>query len=158
MIFVTKRFYLVVNFLSIFRAFFIAIFRHIHYIGARACHRTALEFCKLALSLDPLEDPLGILLMMDFYALRSQQYSWFLEFLTSWDPKRNLTQLPNMAYSMALAQFYSSKNQDFAMADHSIQKALIEFPGVFLPLMDKCSVEIDKRVLGSPFFLDAQSK
>ena len=132
------------NFLSIFRAFFIAIFRHIHYIGARACHRTALEFCKLALSLDPLEDPLGILLMMDFYAIRSQQYSWFLEFLTSWDPKRNLTQLPNMAYSMALAQFYSSKNQDFAMADHSIQKALIEFPGVFLPLMDKCSVEIVK--------------
>ena len=117
-----------------------------------------MEFCKLALSLDPLEDPLGILLMMDFYAIRSQQYSWFLEFLTSWDPKRNLTQLPNMAYSMALAQFYHSKNQDFAMADHSIQKALIEFPGVLLPLMDKCSVDIDKRVLGSPFFLDAQSK
>ena len=69
LIFVTKKFYQVVNFLSIFRAFFIAIFRHIHYIGARACHRTALEFCKLALSLDPLEDPLGILLMMDFYAL-----------------------------------------------------------------------------------------
>ena len=61
-----------------FRAFFIAIFRHIHYVGARACHRTALEFCKLALSLDPLEDPLGILLLMDFYAIRAQQYSWFL--------------------------------------------------------------------------------
>ena len=81
-----------------------------------------------------------------------------LEFLNSWDPKRNLTQLPNMAYSMALAQFYNSKNQDYALADHSIQRALIEFPGVLLPLLDKCSVDIDKRVLGSQFFLDAQSK
>ena len=59
---------------------------------------------------------------------------------------------------MALAEFYNSKNQDYALADHSIQKALIEFPGVLLPLLDKCSVDIDKRVLGSQFFLDAQSK
>ena len=128
-------------------------------MGGRACHRTALEFCKLALSLDPEADPLGILLMMDFYAIRAQQHSWFLEFVEFWDSRRNLTQLPNMAYSVALAEFYATKNTDnAATADHKLQKALIDFPGVLLPLLDKCSVDIDKRVMGSQFFLDAQSK
>ena len=65
-----------------FRAFFIALFRHINYVGARACHRTALEFCKLALSLDPDNDPLGILLTLDFYAIRAQQreYHHYFDF------------------------------------------------------------------------------
>ena len=141
------------------RAFFIAIFRHIGYVGARACHRTALEFCKLALGLDPDNDPLGVLLMIDFYAIRAQQFQWFVEFVSSWDMTKNLTMLPNMAFSVALAHFYMAKNPEITPeADARIQKALIDFPGVLLPLLDKCSVEIDKRALGSPYFLDAQSK
>ena len=140
------------------RAFFIALFRHITYVGGRACHRTALEFCKMTLAMDPNSDPLGILLMIDFYAIRSQQYGWWIEFVQNWDPSRNLTQLPNIAFSLALAHFHGAKNGDFGMADQKLQKALIDFPGVLLPLLDKCSVDIDKRVMGSAFFLDAQSK
>jgi hypothetical protein len=30
------------------------------------------------------------------------------------------------------------------------------FPGVLLPLLDKCSVDADKKVMGHKFFLDAQ--
>jgi hypothetical protein len=102
--------------------------------------------------------------MLDFYALRAQQYGWFLQFVHDWDKKKNLTQLPNMAYSVALAQFHHSKskttnNEEMAeRADEMLQKALIEFPGMLLPLLDKCSVDIDKRVYASQFFLDAQSK
>ena len=32
------------------------------------------------------------------------------------------------------------------------------FPGVLWPLLDKCSVDIDKRVMASPYFVEAQSK
>ncbi len=46
------------------RAFFIAIFKHLANVGSRACHRTALEFCKLLLSLDPDNDPMGVLLTL----------------------------------------------------------------------------------------------
>lgn len=148
------------------RAFFVAIFRHISNVGARACHRTALEFCKLALSLDPDNDPLGILLMLDFYAIRAQQHAWFVEFVNSWDPKKNLAQLPNIAYSLALATFYSgnsagknnSTENTNLEADEKLQRALIDFPGVLWPLLDKCSVDIDKRVMASPYFVEAQSK
>ena len=109
--------------------------------------------------MDPDNDPLGILLMLDFYAIRAQQHVWLIDFVKSWDPKKNLSQLPNIAYSLALANFYSSKNAETTLeADEKMQRALIDFPGVLLPLLDKCSVDIDKRVLGSAFFLDSQSK
>ena len=68
------------------------------YVGARACYRTALEFCKLALSLDPEADPVGVLLVMDFYAVRAGQHEWFVKVFDEMEPKRNLSQLPNWAY------------------------------------------------------------
>jgi len=43
-------------------------------------------------------------------------------------------------------------------ADEKLQRALIDFPGVLWPLLDKCSVDIDKRVMASPYFVEAQSK
>lgn len=141
------------------RAFFIALFRHLNYVGSRACHRTALEFCKLILSLDPDSDPLGILLLIDFYALRSQQHSWLIYLVETWEKTRNLSQLPNMAYSMALARFYSSKPaEDSKEADEALQKALIMFPAVLLPLLDKCSIEPATNVSSSTFFLEAYLK
>ncbi|KND03931.1 uncharacterized protein SPPG_08930 [Spizellomyces punctatus DAOM BR117] len=44
------------------RSFHLAIFRQIGYIARRGCWRTAFEFAKLLLSLDPDDDPLGTLL------------------------------------------------------------------------------------------------
>ena len=32
-----------------FRAFFLALFRHLVFVGERGCYRTSLEFCKLIL-------------------------------------------------------------------------------------------------------------
>ena len=76
-------------------SFFIALFRHLISVGARACYRTSLEFCKLLLSLDPESDPTGVLLMIDFYAIRAAQHAWFLRLYEEWEPSRNLSQLPN---------------------------------------------------------------
>ena len=153
------------KYLFFFRAFFIALFKHLSYVGSRACHRTALEFCKVILGLDPNADPLGILLMIDFYALRAQQHTWFLGFIKEWEPKKNLTQLPNMAYSLALAELQAARSStknpdevDTTIADEALQNALIMFPGVLWPLLDKCSVDIDKRLNASRFFVEAQSK
>lgn len=76
-----------------FRALFIAVFKHLMFVGARACYRTALEFCKLLLSLDPEGDPLGVLLAVDFYALRAQKYEWLIKLASEWEPSRNLSQV-----------------------------------------------------------------
>lgn len=105
--------------------------------------RTSFEFCKLLLSLDPEGDPLAVVLSLDFYALRAKEYEWFIEFCKLWDSTRNLTQLPNIAYSLALAHFYLG-NRD--VANELLQNALIMFPAVLTSLLDKCGIETDAKV------------
>lgn len=122
------------------------------FIGGKACYRTSLEFCKLLLSLDPDGDPLATKLIIDFYALRAREYQWLIDFVTEWDESKNLLQLPNFAYSLATAYFYIG---DSTKADELLQEALLMFPGVLLPLLEKCMVQIDKRVSNHKFFLTA---
>ena len=76
-----------------FRSLYIALFKHMIYVGSRACYRTALEFCKLLLSFDPEGDPLAIVLAIDFYALRSQEYEWLIRIGQEWEASRNLSQV-----------------------------------------------------------------
>lgn len=72
------------------------------FIGGKACYRTSLEFCKLLLSLDPDGDPLGIVLAIDFYAIRAREYQWLMDFVKEWDSTKNLFWLPNVAYSLGM--------------------------------------------------------
>jgi hypothetical protein len=75
-------------------------------VGSRACYRTSLEFCKLLLGLDPDSDPMGVLLMIDFYAIRASQYAWFARLYDEWEATKNLSQLPNWAFGVAAAHFH----------------------------------------------------
>ena len=44
-------------------------------------------------------------------------------------------------------------------ADEMLQRALIMFPGVLIPLLDKCSIQPDPVVSAHPFFgPDAQTR
>lgn len=98
----------------------------------------------MLLSFDPEGDPLAVVLMIDFYALKSKEYEWFCEFCELWEDSRNLRQLPNIAYSLALAHFYLEKQES---ADKLLQNALIMFPGILIPLLDKCSISPDAKVI-----------
>ncbi|CAL1686186.1 unnamed protein product [Lasius platythorax] len=131
------------------RALFITLFKHLGFVGGRACYRTSLEFCKLLLSLDPEGDPLAVVLSIDFYALRAKEFEWFVEFCDLWESSRNLTQLPNIAYSLALAHFRLGNKDD---ADRLLQNALIMFPGVLIPLLEKCNIQTDAKVMQHDFF------
>jgi hypothetical protein len=73
-----------------FRSFYVAVLKHIQFVGQKACYRTALELSKLLLSLNPNEDPLALVLSVDYYALRAKEYKWFMDFTAAWDPCRNL--------------------------------------------------------------------
>ncbi|KAI0221712.1 Transcription factor 25 [Lamellibrachia satsuma] len=136
------------------RAFFLALFRHLVFVGERGCYHTSLEFCKLILSLDPDDDPLCILLMIDFYALRSEQYSFLIRMFNEWEAHRNLSQLPNFAFSVPLAMFHQAtvEERDLAQADEMLQDSLMMFPSILTTLMDKCGVVIDSQVAAHAFF------
>lgn len=123
-------------------------------MGDRACYRTALEFCKLLLSLDPEGDPLGIILAIDFYALRAREYKWLLQLFEEWENWKNLSQLPNFAFSIAITHYYLTidRDKDLTAANQLLQNALITFPGVLMPLLEKCCVQADSRVSSHSFF------
>ena len=84
------------------RELFYALFRHIQMLGRRGCCRTGLECCKLLLSFD-YSDPVFVIGMIDYYALRSKQYSFLLDFIDQF-PKIP-PMLPNLHFSKALAAF-----------------------------------------------------
>nr|CAG4642723.1 EOG090X0BCY [Evadne anonyx] len=136
------------------RALFLIIFKHLVCIGQRGCYRTALEFCKVLYTLDMDADPLAVVLMIDFYALKAQEFAWFIDFFDFYEPSKNLSQLPNMAYAIALAHFYQSKGDASALerADEYLKKALLMFPAVLIPMLDKCSIQPDHRVKTHSYF------
>uniref|UniRef100_A0A665SY66 Transcription factor 25 (basic helix-loop-helix) n=1 Tax=Echeneis naucrates TaxID=173247 RepID=A0A665SY66_ECHNA len=143
------------------RAFYLALYKHMIFLEKRGCPRTALEYCKLILSLDPDSDPLCMLLIIDFLMLRTREYQALLQLYQDWEEHRNLSQLPNFAFSTALSHFHLSKQEDMdpeesdkqrQKADLMLQNALIMFPGVLMPLLDLCSVQPDAAVTSHSFF------
>ncbi|XP_077993658.1 ribosome quality control complex subunit TCF25-like [Glandiceps talaboti] len=133
------------------RAFFLALFKHLMFVGQRGCYRTSLEYCKLLLSLDADHDPLCVLLMIDFYAIRSKQYEFLIRLYNEWESQRNLSQLPNFAFSVALAKFHLGQEN----ADAMLQDALLKFPSILQPLLDKCSIQPDQTVSKHSFYTSA---
>lgn len=131
------------------RGFFIVLFKHAQFLAARACPRTALELSKLILSLDPQNDPLAIILLIDFYALRSKQHDFLIQLYKEWEQSHNLALLPNMAYSYALALYHANRMDE---SDSAIQTALAMFPGVLKMLLDELSIQADSRVASSKYF------
>ncbi|XP_066493132.1 ribosome quality control complex subunit TCF25 [Tiliqua scincoides] len=143
------------------RAFYLALFKHMGFLERRGCPRTALEFCKLILSLDPENDPLCMLLTIDLLALRAREYAFLTRMFQEWESHRNLSQLPNFAFSIPLAYFFLSQQEDLSEAEHNqaheraaglIQQSLIMFPSVLMPLLDRCSVQPDSTVTYHSFF------
>jgi hypothetical protein len=126
------------------------------FTGAKACYRTALELCKLLLSLDFENDPLGAILIIDLFALRANQHKFLIEFYKQYANKKFLNFLPNFSYSMALANYHLYQETNLASyeteANSLLRSALLKFPSMLLELLDKCGVQPDKDVEKSWIF------
>ena len=55
--------------------------KFIDILGKKGCFKAALEYNKFLLKLNPIEDPVGALLTLDYYALSAKQYEYFLYFV-----------------------------------------------------------------------------
>ncbi|KAK2084122.1 Transcription factor 25 [Saguinus oedipus] len=63
---------------SAVQSFYLALYKQMSFLEKRGCPRTALEYCKLILSLQPDEDPLCMLLLIDHLALRARNYEYLI--------------------------------------------------------------------------------
>ncbi|KAF9932176.1 Transcription factor 25 [Mortierella alpina] len=137
------------------RSFFLAIHRHIQFLGRRGCWRTAFEFNKLLLSLDPEHDELGALLSIDFYSLKAQEYTYLLKLYERLQKEHGLDQLPNFAYSTALAKFHleiSQGNTTHEESSFALQRAILLFPTAVPLLADQGSFSVDSVISGEASF------
>ncbi|RKO90241.1 transcriptional repressor TCF25-domain-containing protein, partial [Blyttiomyces helicus] len=135
------------------RGLHLALFRHIGYVARKGCWRTAFEYAKLLFSLDPVDDPLGTLLSIDFYALKAKEFTWILRAWREWNPPDDMLKVhPNWMYSRALAQWEveSAHGKDHTESSHMLQQAIWIFPSVVPMLYEKCSVT-DSRVTRETF-------
>lgn len=84
------------------RSLYVALFRYSQLLTRRGLHRTALEMSKLLLNLDPENDPMGILMVADSFALLCGEYQWIQDMHSDYHliPVRYF---PNFAASSAVA-------------------------------------------------------
>lgn len=131
------------------RALFVALFKHMQHLDRRGCHRTALEVCKLLLSLDS-DDPMGSVFCIDYFAIRAEQYQWLQTFASEYGSERSLPLLPSFSYSLALALFHISGSEH-----ELLQQALMLHPGFLKKIVEKAPIKEDDawaKILKHPHF------
>ncbi|KAM1069069.1 hypothetical protein ACFX2A_000959 [Malus domestica] len=74
------------------------------------CHRSALEVCKLLLSLDS-DDPMGAMFCIAYFSLRAEEYAWLEQLSEEYKSDSSLWLFPNFSYSLAICHFYLEKEE-----------------------------------------------
>lgn len=89
--------------------------RYVVNLQKRGTNRTAFEFARLLLSLDPGSDPHGALLYLDYLAVRSGMSEWLVDMWDAWQtlydedpsaftgPQVDVRILPGWLWARALA-------------------------------------------------------
>lgn len=85
------------------RPLYVALFRYSQLLTRRGLYRTSLEISKLLLNLDPENDPMGMLMLADSYALLSIEYQWIEDMRETYE-YIPIKYFPNFAASAALAK------------------------------------------------------
>lgn len=90
--------------------FFKAVFKFMVILVKKGCYKAALEYAKLLLKLNPLEDPMGALLMIDHFALSAGRLAFLKDFSERYgalyfNKQTSLLLYPNYIFSYALCLF-----------------------------------------------------
>lgn len=94
------------------RELYLAIWRYIRNLEMKGTYRTAFEWAKILLQLNPLTDPYGVTLMIDQLALRGRQHEQLIQLCSNeaYGPAWDF--LPNIQISLALAYLRSGKQRE----------------------------------------------
>lgn len=149
------------------KPFFSVLFSHMKNMDRRGCHRSALEICKLLLSLDS-DDPVGALFCVDYYSLRAEEYSWLERFSEEYKADNSLWLFPNFSYSLAICRFKlenqekedATKTESLkAVSTDLMKQALMLHPTVLKKLVAKVPLKDQafNRIIGHGLFASEKS-
>lgn len=124
------------------REFWLTAWRYIGSLVQRGTFRTAYEWAKLLLSLDPEGeegDPYRIRLIIDQLALRGGQFQHFIDLASTKLSLINWGQdLPNIRISLALAHWRLKETEE---AEDTLKTAVKDFPWIFARLYQQMDIE-----------------
>lgn len=152
------------------QTFFNVLFRYAQTSCALGCASTSCAVGRFLLSLDPVRDPCGILLVLDYYALasrREKDFDFVIELVRSelkvcyknFDGSLascDIICMPNWAFSYSLALFWKSRLVDedadessdmFIKACQALRDAINAYPFIPELLLQKNNVDIQSRTL-----------
>jgi hypothetical protein len=128
------------------REFWLAIWRYIGTLTVRATWRTALEWAKLILAMDPEQDPYCIRLLLDQLALRGREPQAVVDLVETDYLQRLWKVPPNLAFSVALAHDRLKQPQQ---ARSTLKNAIKEYPWLAARLCKELDIApIPKQVWG----------
>ena len=127
------------------REFWLAAWRYISSLGQRGTWRTAFEWAKLLLSLDPEGDPLCLHLILDQLAVRGGEFESLIRLAAvesvEWGQKA-----PNVHISLALAQYKLKRPTE---AREALAKAVQSYPWAIARLFKELNIDhIPKSIWG----------
>lgn len=130
------------------REFWLAAWRYTNNLGQRGTWRTAYEWAKLILSIDPEGDPFCVALLIDQVALRGGQSDHFLQLSSCSFFRDDLWKTrPNIHISSALAQ-YKLKQAQSSRA--KLKECINKYPWTFARLFQTLNLDhIPKSIWGT---------
>ena len=130
------------------REFWLAAWRYTNNLGQRGTWRTAYEWAKLILSIDPKGDPYCVALVIDQVALRGGQTDHFLQLSSCSFFRDDLWKTrPNIQISTALAQ-YKLKQAQSSRA--KLKECIKKYPWTFARLFQALNLDhIPKSIWGT---------
>ncbi|KAJ4365181.1 hypothetical protein N0V83_008799 [Neocucurbitaria cava] len=128
------------------REFWLAVWRYISTLGVRSTWRTALEWARLLVAMDPEQDPYCIRLLLDQLALRGRDPQALVDLVEA-DYLQRLWKIPpNLAFSVALAHNRLKQPQK---ARSTLRNAIKEYPWLAARLCKELDISpIPKPVWG----------
>lgn len=129
------------------REFWLSAWRYVNNLGQRGTWRTAYEWAKLVLSLDPEGDPYRICLVLDQLALRGGQSEHLLQLSRNPFYADDLWRSrPNIDVSSALAEY---KLKQVQQCRASLVTCVKDYPWIFPRLFQELNIDhIPKSVWG----------
>lgn len=118
------------------REFWLAAWRYIANLGQRGTWRTAYEWAKLLLSLDPEGDPYAVLMVIDQLALRGGQAEHFLEVAFNKVLEKHE---PNIDISKGLAEYKLKLAKPCRV---TLTLAINTYPWIFARLFKELNIEL----------------
>ena len=127
------------------REMWLSAWRYITNLGMKGTWKTAYEWAKLVLSLDP-QDPYCMHLLIDNLAMRGREYNHFSELCAHPTFASRWKQFPNIQCSLALAYFHMNKPKE---SREQLAFAVTQFPWIFCRLAQLLNIEpVPKQIWG----------